>query len=55
MLLSQDVMMYAHFETDVTSLLSKLSQFMQQETSLANCTPQLTYLSSIKHGMVNVR
>ena len=36
MLLNQDVMMFAHFETDVISLLSKLSQFMQQETCLVS-------------------
>jgi len=36
MLLSQDVMTFAHFETDVIGLLAKLSQFMQKETCLVS-------------------
>ncbi|KAI0222661.1 hypothetical protein LSAT2_026077 [Lamellibrachia satsuma] len=36
LLLNQDVMMYAHFETDVISILTKLSVFMQREKCIVS-------------------
>ena len=36
LLLNQDVMMYAHVETDVISILAKLSVFMQREKCIVS-------------------
>ena len=36
LLLNQDVMMYAHFKTDVISILTKLSVFMQRKKCMVS-------------------